>query len=301
MTQLGIERRRACVGPHVLSWLQCGSAASPPALFLHGIPASAELWREVLPLVAAQGWLCLAPDLPGYGETLIAPGGSYGLGAGADLLLQWLNQEGYEYVWLIGHDIGGGVAQLMLTRSPAHFGRVTLSNCITADTWPVPSVKVMIWLARLRLFAPLAKLKLFPNFIAHRELRRAVYRATSLTSERMRRIFWDGKVTSSDGRKAFEKMLRALDSSETLRNMPALARVGSSVHLLWAESDPNQPWAGPGQILAQTWPDSSVTKLEQAGHFLQIDDPQSYVDALIGAWKPGEYLIGAPDLPVVEG
>lgn len=280
-TQHAVERCHARVNAHQLSWLQAGDAAKPVIVFLHGIPASAELWRDVLPLVAAQGFFCLAPDLIGYGDTVMAPGSDYSLNACADLLLSWLKHGGHHAIWLVSHDIGGGVAQLMLTKDESRFARATLSNCITADTWPVSSVKMMRALAKMRAFAPMAALGLFPNFIARHELRRAVVNTGVLTKERTTQIFWDGKVSHKSGRHEFQNMLRALHSRETRQNMQALAQINIPVHLLWAEDDPNQPWAGPGKILAATLRHATVSMIPKAGHFLQIDNPHAYIAGLM--------------------
>jgi pimeloyl-ACP methyl ester carboxylesterase/peroxiredoxin len=276
-----VRREQTKVGPHTLSWLQSGDEGNPVALFLHGIPASAELWRDVLPQVAARGYLCLAPDLPGYGETRMGPSAGYSLSAAASLLLTWLRERGHTGIWLIAHDIGGGVAQLMLTSAEELFARATLSNAITADTWPVTSVKMMRALAKLKLFAPMSRFGLFPNAIAHRALRKAVANQSVLTQGVQRRIFWDGKVSSERGRDEFQRMLSALDAQETKANMGRLSRVSVPVHLLWAEDDPNQPWSGPGQILASTLGRVAVSRLKATGHFLQIDNPEGYVAQLL--------------------
>lgn len=39
-----------------------------PILFLHGVPASSYVWRNVIPHLAALG-CCIAPDLPGFGKS----------------------------------------------------------------------------------------------------------------------------------------------------------------------------------------------------------------------------------------
>jgi len=43
--------------------------AAPVALFLHGVPTSSYLWRNVLPAVAAAGYRGIALDLPGFGDS----------------------------------------------------------------------------------------------------------------------------------------------------------------------------------------------------------------------------------------
>ncbi|MFZ4688705.1 MAG: alpha/beta fold hydrolase [Polymorphobacter sp.] len=47
---------------------ECGSGPDI-ALCLHGFPESRRSWRHQLPLLAAQGWHAVAPDLRGYGDS----------------------------------------------------------------------------------------------------------------------------------------------------------------------------------------------------------------------------------------
>jgi pimeloyl-ACP methyl ester carboxylesterase len=47
---------------------ECGDGPDI-ALCLHGFPESRKSWRHQLPVLAAQGWHAVAPDLRGYGDT----------------------------------------------------------------------------------------------------------------------------------------------------------------------------------------------------------------------------------------
>ncbi|MDJ0762617.1 MAG: alpha/beta hydrolase [Myxococcota bacterium] len=275
-----VERKTAVIGDTKLSYLESGSHHKAVALFIHGIPASAELWRETLAITSVRGWHSIAPDLPGYGQTRLPAGGDYAIAGAARLLIQWLELAGHQDIWLIAHDIGGGVAQIMMTQATALFSRVTFSNVITADTWPVSSIAMLIWIAKRGLFKHMAGVGLFPNFIANKQLRRAVHDPDCLTRDRVSRIFWDGKATDKQGRIEFQRMLSALTPEDTMRNMEALRRVNLPVHLVWGMQDPNQPWDGPGRILRETFPTAKITQLPHAGHFLQIDSPGEYVDAI---------------------
>lgn len=269
------------VGEADIAYLEAGPESGPVAIFVHGVPAGSELWREVIANVAGQGWRCLAPDLPGYGCTTLPEGGDYSVRGAADLLMEWVRQENFGDIWLVGHDIGGGVAQLMLTADSSRFRQVTLSNCITADTWPIPSIFRLIIAARIGLFAKLAASGVFRSPFGKRALYGAVANRSCLTKERLDRIFWNGKVRTREGRKKFQAMLASLDPLHTIENMPALREVKLPVHLIWGLMDPNQPWEGPGKILRETFPDARITELPGAGHFLQIDAPVAYLSALL--------------------
>ncbi|WP_019025777.1 alpha/beta fold hydrolase [Colwellia piezophila] len=276
-----IKRHAVKIGDAEISYLEAGSKDNPIALFLHGIPASAELWRSVMIEVSEKGWHCIAPDLPGYGKTRLPTKGNYSLLGAALLLQEWLIQKKYKNVWLIGHDIGGGVAQILMTLDEQLFSHVTLSNCITASSWPVLSVRLMIWMAKFRLFRTSVKLGLFPNSYANWELRRAVFNSACLTPATVSRIFWDSKITDKQGQLAFQNMLASLDPKHTINNMIQLRNVNLPVHLVWGLDDPNQQWKGPGLLLSKIFPSAKITKLPNVGHFLQLESTQSYVSAIL--------------------
>lgn len=283
-----VSRHAVQVADSRIAYLAAGPESGPVAIFVHGVPAGSELWRDVIANVAEQGWRCLAPDLPGYGDTSIPAGGDYSVAGAANLLMDWVRQENFGDIWLVGHDIGGGVAQRMLTAEPSRFCQATLSNCITADTWPIPSIFRLIIAARIGLFAKLAATGVFRSPFGRRALYRGVADRNCLTRERLNRIFWNDKVRTREGREKFQAMLASLDPLHTMENMPALREVNVPVHLVWGLKDPNQPWEGPGRILRETFPDARVTELPGAGHFLQIDAPVAYLSALLeGAPQKG--------------
>jgi pimeloyl-ACP methyl ester carboxylesterase len=121
-------------------WLETG--AGIPVILIHGIPTSPELWRRVVPLVPGAG--LLAWEMVGYGRSR-----SHGLGADisvkaqANHLGRWLDEVGIDKPVLVGHDLGGGVAQIAGTRQPERVAGIVLCNSIAYDSWPIPSVKAM--------------------------------------------------------------------------------------------------------------------------------------------------------------
>lgn len=83
-----------------------------PIVFLHGVPTSSYLWRNVMPHLEGQGRL-IAPDLIGMGDSEKlenTSNGSYSIPTHAEYLFALLNELGCtKNVTLILHDWGSGL------------------------------------------------------------------------------------------------------------------------------------------------------------------------------------------------
>lgn len=274
-----ITRTNYSINDNTISALTTGDPSHPLALFLHGIPASAELWRDILPAISREGWYCIAPDCPGYGDTHVQADHLYTVEGSAGLFLEWIHQQGWSDIWLVGHDIGGGIAQLMITQEEGLFQKMTLSNCATADLWPVPIIKLLILTSKLGLFPFAAKTNL-ARWLGQNSLKKGFYNSNNLTDKVKNRIFFDSKMKTREGRKKFAKLLRHLNSDSTQNNMEALSRITTPIHIVWGMADPHQPWETTGETLNNQITNKQITKLQGAGHFLQLDAPEKYVEAI---------------------
>lgn len=45
-----------------MRYLQAGEGTGPTVVLLHGMPQHSQMWRKVMPILAAQGYRVLAPD-----------------------------------------------------------------------------------------------------------------------------------------------------------------------------------------------------------------------------------------------
>ncbi len=280
MNETILNRKVYDINGQILSTLTSGREDQPVAIFLHGMPASAELWREILPEISRQGYFCIAPDCPGYGYSTMLTEGEYTVNGTAQLLIRWMKIEGFSDVWLIGHDIGGGIAQLMVAEQEGLFSQLTLINCVTDKNWPVPIVRFMKMTAHFRLYPLLARLGLVKLF-GKRGLKKGFHNTDKLTKELRNTIFFDNKVKTSEGRKKFSVLLRKLSSKDTKKNMSRLEEVAIPVHLIWGMDDPFLPWEKSGEILEKTFPNVEVTQLEEAGHFVMLDAKDRFISALL--------------------
>jgi pimeloyl-ACP methyl ester carboxylesterase len=109
------------------AYLEVGEG--PLALCLHGFPDSAPTWRHLLPLLARAGFRAVAPYTRGYAPTGLAPDGAYQLGAlVADAVALHEALGGDERAVLIGHDWGAEAAYGAAALAPERWRRlVTLA------------------------------------------------------------------------------------------------------------------------------------------------------------------------------
>jgi 3-oxoadipate enol-lactonase len=121
------------------------SPANPPAyiergegaetlVFLHGVGGGHAAWDDQLPYFAALGYRAIAWDQPGYGDSpLVEP---YDLAQVSGSLLQLLDRLGGAKVVLVGHSMGGFVAQDAYARDPARIKALVL--CFTSPAFGGP-------------------------------------------------------------------------------------------------------------------------------------------------------------------
>jgi pimeloyl-ACP methyl ester carboxylesterase len=124
---LAFKRRSRKVG-RTTAYLACGAPDAPLIVFLHGWPELAISWRHQLPVFTELGFLCVAPDLRGYGRSSIYDQQTdYALEYGVRDMLELLDSLGREKAGWVGHDVGSLVAWTVatITRSAA----MVLSAC----------------------------------------------------------------------------------------------------------------------------------------------------------------------------
>lgn len=290
----GLVRRSWAIGGAALSALEGGSAAqrggqAPPldevVVLLHGIPASAELWRGVMTRLVDAGHHVVAFDLPGYGDTLLPARTDHSLAGAAELISAWMRINLGRGAWLVGHDLGGAVAQIVVSRHPTMLSRLSLADTVFEDSWPVPPVRALRVLARTGLYPVLGSARLLPTGVIRRELRRGFADQSRLTPELLDRVFFDGKVRDDAGRRAFVRHLVALDPFQTTAAAGSLSRVPCPTQLVWGTRDVMQPWDQVGVALEAALPDPEVALLEGVGHFSPAEDPAAFARALLD-WRP---------------
>ena len=126
----------------------CGSAPFRESgrlcvFFLHGIFDNSSIWESFFEPLGLLGLDSVAMDLPGHGL-------SDGLGAHDDgyqrlalAAVQVLDTLGYERVIVVGHSMGGGVAQIVASLRPQRVVRLVLLAPVVALPREVPSLPAL--------------------------------------------------------------------------------------------------------------------------------------------------------------
>lgn len=112
------------------SWIEDGPADGPLMIFLHGWPERGFMWRAQLSHFAARGWRCVAPDMRGYGSSVVpADTSAYAQREiVADMVALHDALGGPPAVW-VGHDWGSPVVFSLAAHHAARC-RAVVSLCV---------------------------------------------------------------------------------------------------------------------------------------------------------------------------
>lgn len=245
--------------------------SGPPILLVHGIPTNGELWREVVPRLATRARV-IVPDLLGYGRSDPPDGLPVGIRAQADYLLGLLDALGIDRATVVGHDIGGGVAQILAVRHADRVERLGLVNSVCYDSWPIPEMKVLQATAPAVEHLPAGltvegiELGLRRGFV--HKAKAEPYLDKFLQPFRSHR-----------GMQVFLEHVRSLHSEATQELAPELPRLRLPVAVAWGMQDPFQKphW---GERLARDIPGAEWTPIPDASHFAPADAPAEVAAAV---------------------
>jgi 2-hydroxymuconate-semialdehyde hydrolase len=253
------RRERFPTSAGTLSYVEAGDG--PPVVLLHGFPTSSYLWRREIPLLASR-MRVIAPDLLGYGESDRAPAEALGVRAQAAWVLELLGGLGVDRPALVGHDVGGGVAQVLAADRAT--GMAVLIDSIAFDAWPGRGR------AALRDVPPSRWTRERAGEVVRDAIRAGVSRPAALSDADVEAYTepWLGDPGS------LFRGAEALDG-HGLEDAPAkLAANGTTVCVIWGEEDPVNP-PELAERLLDAVPGSTVALLPGCGHLVMEDAPST--------------------------
>ena len=241
-----------------------------PVVFLHGFPGSSHSWRQMISLMP-EGRRLVVVDLMGFGRS------DFGFEHSApprlsdhvELVRQLLDDLSISKAAIVGHGIGGTIAQSIAVSHPDRVSALCLCSCPAFGIWPHRLARM----ARLvapggRLFGP----AMLASFVHGSAIR--------------------GYADHEAGRRSLDVSLRAYPARlgvDALTAQLALQRdaeiVGIGARLttidvptavVWGERDPFLP-VSLGERLAAAIPGATIDLLPDARHFINEDAPEQCV------------------------
>lgn len=102
-----------------------------PLVLLHGFPETRRIYHRNIRPLADAGFEVIVPDLRGFGDSDLAPDGSYDPVAYADDVYRLVHDRlGHSRVSLVGGDIGGTIAPHLALSHPEWVDRLCIFNTI---------------------------------------------------------------------------------------------------------------------------------------------------------------------------
>ena len=266
-----MTRREAVhVGGVPISYLTAGEG-DRLVLLLHGTYWS-RVWQPVLDGIAAVGLRPVAVDFPGFGRS----GGELTLSEASvprlsAWLLHFLEALGHKgRVMVVGHDIGGGVAQHLMLANKVEVPRLAVVNGVMYDSWPVPGV------ARFR--DPAVAAATSPDdVLAARRV--SVVKALGRPASEAEILEYLDPWTDPRVARSWLALAGAADNRYTQKMLPALLQSRTPKLLVWGEDDPFQT-VDYAERYAHEIPETKLVRIKSAGHIPMENDPRAVAGAL---------------------
>jgi pimeloyl-ACP methyl ester carboxylesterase len=245
-------------GPALHCALQGG--AGEPLLLLHGYSDSAGAWAPVLPHLPAE-WRVAAPDQRGHGRSE-RPEGDYAIATFAADSARLLDALGWERATVVGHSLGGMIAQRFAIDFPERLARLVLVG--TTPYCAGPACDELV--AAVRAFgaeAPRDFVAAFQAGTVSRALPPAFFASVVETSCAMPARVW---------RAIAEEIVRC-----DLRD--ELPSITAPTHVIWGDAD---NFFGPAEqeALRKGIPGATFSVYAGAGHSPHWEEPERFAREL---------------------
>jgi len=269
-----VDERTVAVGDIDLVVAESG-VGGRPLLLLHGFTGAKEDFTEWLDPLAERGWHAVAPDHRGHGGSAKPPSDdAYSFSILADDALALTKVLGWERFALLGHSMGGMVAQVVATTAPQR-----LTGLVLMDTahGPIEGLDADLVGAAATIARDQGMDTLADLMAEH---------ASPLETPAHRRLLAERPGYAAFGERKFRAtsphLYAALTASfvdspdrlDDLRGLPA------TLPVLVMVGDQDTPFIGASERMAAALPHATLCVIAEAGHSPQFENPDAWWAAL---------------------
>lgn len=260
-----------------LRYRDTGPGDGPTLVFVHGLLADGDIWRKVVPGLAAEH-RCITPDFPLGAHRVPMPAGADLTPPGvARLVAEFVTALDLRDVVLIGNDSGGGICQIVVTEHPERITGLVLTPSDAFDNLLPPRFRPLAALARRApgLVRPtLRVLSTRPGLWALLKLADVRPMPLPLLRRWVRAGLNDAGVLRD-----VTKVLAGVEPRCTRRAAELLPGFAHPALVVWADGQRLFPLAHAAR-LAGLLPDARVRVIADSGIFVSEDQPQALVEAV---------------------
>lgn len=281
MTSSLLERHRASgrsfraggIGSFVLDQ---GPRDGEAVVCVHGVPASAYLYRKVVPALAARGLRGIAVDLPGLGLAERPTDADYtwtGLGRWLGTAIDALELDRFH---LVVHDIGGPIGFEVAAAHPDRVRSLTVLNTTVAvESFHRP------WMMEPFAHPVLGEAWLKSTRLPGMFLALMRYVGVSRQVPAAEIACYVPLLLGDDGGRAFLRIMRAFELTAAKQRLylSAVRDTPYPVQIVWGVRDPALTWRRYG-VQAQMAAGLDHAILLPGKHFLQEDCPEEIAEAV---------------------
>ena len=280
-----IAEQPVAVGEVELSIAEAGRGQRP-LLLVHGFTGAKEDFTPWLDRLADVGWHAVAPDLRGHGgSSKPDTEDAYSFELMAKDMLGLADALGWDRFVLLGHSMGGMVAQFMALMAPERLDGLILMDTshgpLDLDPALIDAAVSIVRAQGMDVFAQVLAARSGPlETPAHRRL---------INEQAGYAEFCDRKLRAT-APALYAAMapafVTAADRLDSLRGLP------SSLPVLVIAGEQDMPFLAPSRRMASSVGQGSIEVVPEAGHCPQFESPDAWWQALTG------FLTALPPSPV---
>jgi pimeloyl-ACP methyl ester carboxylesterase len=267
------NNKKSCkINGNAIAYYRVGKRKNQTVLLVHGLSTYSFIWRNIVPTMS-QTYDVIAVDLLGCGDSDKPLDVEYSLTEHVEILKKFIKKLRVKKIHYVGHDVGGGIGQIMAIKYPDLLYDLTLINTVAYDSWPIKPA-ITMYIPFIRKLAVTSKLRSI--------VKRALFFKQRCTPELMQ--FFLRPMETKEGRQAFLHFSRCHANRNLAEFSEDLRKVNLPVFIIRGEADVYLS-VEIAKRLQREIPGSILLRIGTGGYFIQEDEPEKLSDEIVNFFQ----------------